>query len=109
MHNFVLTLCIVKTIISLILMIGFWLPASAQSRSVENIYDANGVKWATYISQKDGIRKVVYYNSDGRIIGTGYYKNNKRNGTWQMWDEKGNLMMMARFSNGRHEETLALR
>jgi antitoxin component YwqK of YwqJK toxin-antitoxin module len=80
----------------------------AQGNTIETVYDMNGNKWATYICQKNGAKKVLYYNTDGKIIGSGYYKNNKRNGTWYMFDEQGNPTMKARFQNGKYEETLAL-
>ncbi|MFN3917262.1 MAG: hypothetical protein ACK4K0_05925 [Flavobacteriales bacterium] len=88
------------------IVVGF--ATKAQSNTIETVYDINGNKWATYICEKNGAKKVLYYNTEGKIIGSGYYKNNKRNGTWYMFDEQGNPTMKARFQNGKFEEVLAL-
>ncbi|MDG1260604.1 MAG: hypothetical protein P8H59_01880 [Flavobacteriales bacterium] len=65
-------------------------------------YHSNGQSKALYHFNEGRLDQgVFFYNEDGSLAITGFYKGNKPDGLWQSWDSKGNVVSSARYDRGK--------
>lgn len=51
--------------------------------------------------KQNGLTKATYFFDDGKIKETGYFNNDKLQGKWISYNEKGEIIVIANYKNGK--------
>lgn len=109
-----------KLILSLIISLGLACGASAQNITLKDglYYSSSGTLYTgSYIALfESGNKKssfeisegklnglVTYFYDNGKVMETGFFASNEKNGEWLRWDELGNKIDQAFYVNGKKD------
>lgn len=104
-----------KKLILLFLVHFYYFPAFSQIKNENGMYiDKNGELYSGTLSEiKDGMKMefnilngiingpVTYYFISGKVMETGFYKNNLKDNNWIRYNENGTILANAFYSLGK--------